>query len=171
MEDDRASRQRPAERAASDPAGLPTEVRRVAPASSFADVELRPAGQRYGDADLVPGGGLGGGMMMGERSFGRPGMPSGLPRTPGDDRPRFGPADGYARFDPIFPGQMPPGGVGPGGRGPRAPRLPGEPDNDLFAPPLGRPGEPFGGPGGGQFGPRQGGGPGGGGWGGSSPWT
>ncbi|KAG5464908.1 hypothetical protein LSCM4_00355 [Leishmania orientalis] len=180
MEEDRASRQRLAEHGASDPSALPDGVQRVAPAaapsSSFANVQMRPEGQRYGDADLVPGGSLSGngGMMMNERNFRGPGLSSAPSPAPGDGQPGFGSADGYARFDPMFPGQMPPGrgrgglGVG-GGRGRGAPRLPGEPDNDLFLPPQGGPGEPFGGPGGGQFGPRLGGG--GSGWGGSLPWA
>lgn len=175
MEEDRVSRQRLAERDASDPSELPGDVQRVAPASaptsSFANIQIRPEGQRYGDADLVPGGSLSGngGMLMNERNFRGPGMPHVPLRGPGEGRPDLGSADGYARFDPIFPGQMPPGrgrgrfGVG-GSWGQGAPNLPGEPDNDLFLPPQGGPGEPFGGPGGGQFGPRHS-------WGGNSPWV
>ncbi|KAL7707437.1 hypothetical protein N2W54_007342 [Lotmaria passim] len=192
MENNRADKADVAEKEATVPSELPQEVRRVAPedapssslptnttaaTGTFANVQLRPEGQRYGDADLVPGGSLAGngGMMMNERNFPRPGMgtqgdPYGMPggRGPGG-QPRFDGADGYARFDPMFPGQLPRGG----GRGNwSAPRVPGEPDDDNFFPPGGRPGEPFGGPGGGQFGPRGGnfGGWGGQG-GGNSPWA
>ncbi|CAJ1038194.1 hypothetical protein NXY56_007925 [Leishmania guyanensis] len=179
MEEDRAGWQRLAERGAPDPSAVPGGVQRVAPAaaptSSFANVQIRPEGQRYGDADLVPGGSLSGngGMVMNERNFRGPGMPCASPPAPGERESDFRSADGYARFDPIFPGQMPPGrlrgGLGGGGRvGQGAPLQPGEPDNDLFLPPQGGPSDPFGGPGGGQFGPRQWGG--GSGWGGSSLW-
>ncbi|KPA81318.1 hypothetical protein ABB37_03718 [Leptomonas pyrrhocoris] len=181
-----------ARRDATLPSELPAEVRRVAldappaapasasSASGFAGVQLRPDGQRYGDADLVPGGSLegSGGMLMNERNFPVPGR--GLQEGPSAaHRDGFGTADGYARFDPMFPGQVPVEGRGGrggsfgGGRGGpgSAPRMPGEPDDDIFLPPGGRPGEPFGGPGGGQFGPRQGGfGGRGGQGGGSSPW-
>jgi hypothetical protein len=194
-----------AKRDATVPSELPAEVQRVAPAApppsitpapasstgGFANVQLRPEGQRYGDADLVPGGSLegSGGVLMNERNFPRLGgettgmqeNPYGMPGGGGGGgggrgwggQPRFGDsADGYARFVPLLPGQMPPGGrrggfFGGGGRGGfgSAPRLPGEPDDDNFFPPGGRPGETFGGPGGGQFGPGQ---SGFGGWGGQS---
>ncbi|KPI87371.1 hypothetical protein ABL78_3559 [Leptomonas seymouri] len=202
MEGDRAGNGNAAKKDATVPSELPEEMRRVAPSvssdaptstsstSAFASIRLRPEGQRYGDADLVPGGSLegNGGMLMNERNFPRPGMgvqedPHAMP---GDGRgglfglPATGSANDYARFDPMFPGQMPPWGRG-GRGGPiggwrggvvPAPHMPGEPDDDNFFPPGGRPGEPFGGPGGGQFGPCQGGfGSWGGRGGGSSPWA
>lgn len=164
MDGGRANSGFSAEKDAVSPSELPAEVRRVAPAaaaptpSAFANVQLRPDGQRYGDADLRPGGSLegSGGMLMNERNF-----PGSVVGGRGDlyEQPGVGAASDYARFDPMFPGQLRPGrgGGGRGGFGVGAPRMPGEPDDDNFFPPGGRPGEAFGGPGGGQFGPGQGG--------------
>ncbi|KAG5490216.1 hypothetical protein JKF63_00335 [Porcisia hertigi] len=179
MEEDRVRQERLAERGASGLPALPGSAQQATsiatPTHSFANVQMRPEGQRYGDADLVPGGSLSGngGMMMNERNFRGPGMPYASPCAPGGGEPALSSADAYARFDPMFPGQVPPGrdrgGLGRGRWGQPAPPLPGEPNNDLFCPPQGRPGEPFGGPGGGQFGPRQGDSYTG--WGSGSPWA
>ncbi|CAD2212850.1 hypothetical protein ADEAN_000026200 [Angomonas deanei] len=115
--------------------------------TSFSNVTLRPPGERYGEADLLPGGslGTGGGMLLNERNFRETFDPQG--------RPQGDVVDGYARYDPMFPGETRPGlGGGPPMR-PQRGVFPGEPDNDLFLPPQGGPRQPFGGPGGGQFGP------------------
>lgn len=130
----------------------------AAAAGTFAGVSVRPAGSRYGDADLCPGGSMQGGMVMDAAALERMMGPCG--------RGGASAADQFSRYDPMFPGQPRPGlppppqqqqpwgpsyGPGPG----RA--FPGEPDSDNFMPPQGGPFQPFGGPGGGQFGPGGGG--------------
>lgn len=109
------------------------------PSGGFAGIAPRPAGQRYGDGDLVPGGDVrGGGMLMGPPIITTP--PT---------------AEGFARYDVIFPGSnLPrqPHFLQPPGAAPSP--FPGEPDPDHLLPLQGGPHDPFGGPGHGQFGPR-----------------
>ncbi|RNF02006.1 uncharacterized protein Tco025E_08476 [Trypanosoma conorhini] len=88
----------------------------------FAGTGPRPPGFRYGEGDLVPGGSLspggipGGGMMLDPSAFHGSGV---MP----------------ARYDPMFPGDVP---DGRGLRGPGGGRaFPGEPDPDNFTPPGG----------------------------------
>lgn len=84
----------------------------------FAGVVPRPPGARYGEADLIPGGGgfgMGGGMMLGREAF------QGSHIVP-------------ARYNPMFPGDVPPRVRPPGRYGST---FPGEPDPDNFLPPGG----------------------------------
>eukprot|EP00796_Vickermania_ingenoplastis_P008217 gene8217-5741_t len=110
---------------------------------------LRPPGARYGDNDLLPGGGLdpAGSSLINERNF-----HSYMHSLYGGEAPGSGGASlPRARYDPMFPGDHPGFDMRvPGSRVPDA--FPGEPDNDILQPP----GLPFGAP---QRGGRRGGGP------------
>lgn len=149
----------PAQVASQLPSAGPDRVDPPPLPATFAGVALRPPGSRYGDGDLVPGGSLDGGMSMGPAGVRRMVEPGGYGH--GTGRP-----EDHIRFDPIFPGQPRPGLPSHQPRQPWNPHgpgsvFPGEPDPDHFTPFQGGPNQPFGGPGGGQFGPGYGGGFGG----------
>ncbi|KAG8348818.1 hypothetical protein ERJ75_001362100 [Trypanosoma vivax] len=95
-------------------------VTRPTPGSLFAGVTLRPPGFRYGEGDLVPGGGCvggGSGMILNSNAF----------------QGSFGPTP---RYDPMFPGDRP--RVGGIVHPPPPPTpFPGEPDHDHLRPPGG----------------------------------